>query len=73
MSETKATRIRYKVEYPSRWNDEWFPKFFLTLEEAMSYTNRLPERFKRIRYRIHKETVIEELIEEGEKHGKSSN
>ena len=69
MSETKQTRIRYRVEHTTNRNGEWFPKFFSSLEEAMTYTHRLLNQFKKItymKYRFHKETVVEELIESGE-------
>ena len=63
------TRIRYIVEYNrfSGIEKEWYPHFFSELEAAMLYKERLLKDFgkSKVDYRIKKETVNTEIIEEG--------
>lgn len=64
------TRIRYIVEY-NRFNGiekEWYPHFFSELEKAILYKERMLKDFgkNQVSYRIKKETVNVEIIEEGD-------
>lgn len=64
------TRIRrYIVEY-NRFggiDGEWYPHFFTELEPAILFKERMLKDFgeNRVDYRITKETVNVEIIEEG--------
>lgn len=69
------TRIRYIVEYNrfSGIEKEWYPHFFSALEPAVLYKERLLKDFgkSKVDYRIKKETVNVEIIEEGENYAAS--
>ncbi len=64
------TRIRYIVEYNKfgEIDREWFPKFFSELEHAIAYKERVLNDFgkNKVSYRLKKETVNVEIIEEGQ-------
>ena len=64
------TRIKYIVEY-NRFGGidrEWYPHFFSELEKAIAYKERMLKDFgkNKVSYRLKKETVNTEILEEGQ-------
>lgn len=70
------TRTRYIVEYDrfgveyNRFDEvdrEWYPHFFTELENAIIFKERMLKDFgeNKVDYRIKKETINVEIIEEG--------
>ena len=62
--------VRYVLEYYPSFSGEWFPKYFRSLHSAIDYKEKLFKLFKvenkKFKYRIIKEVVISEILEEGE-------
>ena len=70
MKQSSVNKVRYVVEHYTSFSGEWFPKFCCSLDSAIDYKEKLFKLLKaenkKFKYRIIKEVVTSEIIEEGE-------